>query len=552
MSTQKLNNELLLTFQNFYQKRINEAGQPRDDTEELAIARDILQAVVNDGLTPTADGGASYIRRGALDWSDPATIQAAQATAGGNRKAKARGGTSVPVGGSPGMRSKELLQGLAMLAAVVAIAGWYLWPMLFGQDKSAQAKEKVGTPTPEVVTYSFEQHEETAPTPAPTLQTELLADIVEAGGIKTGLVAPRTLEIKGVSFVVQPVKVIAGDWPLPDDSRAVSWVYGTVVNYALGLAATPENRQLLASLQTGDELFLRLSTGATYRFAFADLVRVAPHASEIFRQSRPGLILALLGDEEQSSRVVLRGVYVPNTDPDEATLPVPQGAGMNEVIEVNDTLRLTCLDSTPLTLLPDTPPGYVNVSVDFRVENRLPALPLATASFAHQLEAGGVTYPAIQTLVTRTAGRYPPLPAALRPGQVVTTTAIYAVPEAALKTGLIWRFTPDPAGGTTIRVALPSYLGPLEPEVGLQEVAWGGEGTLSVKIKVRAPALRGVELNPGDIQVQGGVFSPVGNVFPWRVAAGQTGQFTLLLLPDRNVTGLTVAVLEQGFELKWE
>lgn len=542
-----LSAESLVTFSSFYARRISEAGGARDDTEELALARDILQAVINDGLTPTADGGASYIRRGALDWSDPATIQAAQATSGG-RKGQSR---SAAVGGNSMLRSKELLQGLAMLAAVLVIAGWYVWPLLFGPNQSTPAKEKGGTPTPEVVTYTLESSHEAGPTPAPTLQTDLLADIVEAGGVKTGLVAPRTLEIKGVSFVVQPVRVLAGDWPLPDDPRAVSWVYGTVVNYALGLTATPENQQLLASLQSGDELLLRLSTGVSYRFAVADLVRVAPHASEIFRQNRPGLILALLGDEAQPSRVVLRGVYVPNTDPDEATLPVPQGAVMGELIEVNDSLRLACLASAPLALLPDTPAGYINVSVDFRVENRLPSLPLGTAAFAHQLEAAGVTYPAIQTLVTRTAGRYPPLPATLRPGQVVTTTAIYAVPEAALSSGLIWRFTPDPAGGVTIRIALPAYRGPLEPELGLQEVNLSANGALLVKLKLRAPALRAVEVNAADLQVQGGLLSPVGNVFPWHVAAGQTGQFDLLLLPDRNVRGLTVALWEQGLEFNW-
>jgi hypothetical protein len=384
----------------------------------------------------------------------------------------------------------------------------------------------------------------------PTLQTELLADIVDAGGVKTGLVVPRTLEIKGVSFVVQPVIIVAGDWSLPDDPRAVSWVYGTVVNYALGLEATSENRQLLASLQAGDELLLRMSTGPAYRFAFADLVRVAPHASEIFRQNRPGLILALLGEEEQSTRVVLRAIYVPNTDPDEAVLPVTQGTALGEPVLVNETLRLTCLGSAPLTL-PDTPPGYVTVGVDYVIQNVLKDLPVATAPFAHYLEAEGINYPAIQTLVTRAVGKYPPLPATLKAGEVVTTTAIYAVPEPVLQTGLVWQFAPDPAGGTAIRVALPPYAGSFQAEIGVQDVGLHDDGTLAVKIRVRAPALRGIEVNAADIQVQGGAFSPVGNVFPWRIAAGKTGQFSLLLLPDHNAAGLTVALLEQGFELTW-
>ena len=50
--------ESLRTFENFYQKRVSEAGGAREDHEELEIAKDILAAVVNDGLTPTADGAA--------------------------------------------------------------------------------------------------------------------------------------------------------------------------------------------------------------------------------------------------------------------------------------------------------------------------------------------------------------------------------------------------------------------------------------------------------------------------------------------------------------
>ena len=35
-----------------------------DATGELAIARDILQAVVNEGLTPVVGHGVAYVRRG--------------------------------------------------------------------------------------------------------------------------------------------------------------------------------------------------------------------------------------------------------------------------------------------------------------------------------------------------------------------------------------------------------------------------------------------------------------------------------------------------------
>jgi hypothetical protein len=524
MTDPTLTAESLKIFDDFYRRRLAEAGGARDDAEELAVARDILLAVVNDGLTPTADGGASYIRRGARDWTDPATVQAAQATS--SRAAKMR----PPVaGGGPG-RSKELLQGLGMLLGVVAIAAWFFWPSLFG-GKTKPAQGQAATPAATATgSLAGAPGDDRVPTPAPTLQTELLADIAGAGGVKTGLVAPRTLDIKGVSFIVQPVRVTAGDWPRPDDPRAVSWVYGTVINYALGLEATPDNKRLLASLEAGDELLLRMSTGSTYRFAYADVVRVAPQATEIFRQTRPGLILALLGDETQLSRVVIRAVYVPGGD--------------------SDSLRLTCQGSQPL-VASDTPPGYVYLAVDYTLQYPLTdGLPLVTASFAHHLAANGLTYPALQTAASRTLGRYPALPELLRPRQTLTTTTIYALPETALQTDLIWQFAPDPAADSAVRVALPRYTGALAPDVAVQRVEAGPEGTLVIHFQVQAPALRGVEVSANDIQVQGGSLSPAGNAFPWRVAAGASGAFSLFVRPERPP--LTVRLLEQGFEINWQ
>ncbi len=64
----------LEVFDNFYRWCLEEAGphrrsddKPLDATGELAIARDILQAVVNEGLTPVAGNGVAYVRRGTME-----------------------------------------------------------------------------------------------------------------------------------------------------------------------------------------------------------------------------------------------------------------------------------------------------------------------------------------------------------------------------------------------------------------------------------------------------------------------------------------------------
>ena len=173
-----MNNELELSpeerklFDEFYQARLAEVGA-WDDTQELEIARDILAAVVNDGLTPTADGGASYVRRGGVDWTDPATMQAAQATMGQDDAPR-------PGAGRGQKRGKaELWQGVGVLVLVLLVAAWFLWPS--GEEENASAGETTVEMTVEATEEIQPGEIEVVQTPVPTLEAELLADIVGGG-----------------------------------------------------------------------------------------------------------------------------------------------------------------------------------------------------------------------------------------------------------------------------------------------------------------------------------------------------------------------------------
>jgi hypothetical protein len=538
MSDVVLTNEDIQLFDEFYQRRLAEAGGARDDFEELAVARDISQAVVSDGLTPTPDGGVSYVRRqGAMDWTDPATVQAA-AQVSGNGRGRAR---MAATGRKASANPKDMLTGVAMIVVALAAVLYFIGPKVMGKGKT-----KV-TATPE--TTVVVEAADATPTPLPTLESELLADIVDASGVKTDLVVPRTLEIKGVSFVVQPVKIQAGDWPLPDDERAVSWVYGTVVNYVLGLEATPDNKALLASLRAGDELLLRMSTGPAYRFAFADAVRVAPQASEVFRQTRPGLTLALLGEAEQASRVVIRAVYIPDSELAEGGIgPLAQRVEAGRPVTLDEALRLTFLGATPFVTAA-TPPGYVYLAVDHVVENVLSSEALPTTVFVHQvMDGNGLAYPSASP-VGGVPDRYRPLPAEVEAGQVMTTTAVYAVPEDALSEGLAWRFAPSPSG-TMVQAQIPPYAGLLEPQVASREAMRLPDGSLAVTFNLSASGLRDVQVTADDVQVQGGILKWEDNRFPWQVPAGASSDFRLSLIPDEQV--VTIALLGQGFEVSME
>ncbi|MCB0190360.1 MAG: hypothetical protein KDJ65_00300 [Anaerolineae bacterium] len=523
--------ESLRTFENFYQKRVSEAGGAREDHEELEIAKDILAAVVNDGLTPTADGGASYVRRGAVDWADPATLQAAQAAVGS--------GSNVRTSSKKGKQGrKDLFQGLGVVVLALLAIGWFFWPSRSDKNKTqddvALAADRPGQEKDGGLFVP-------TPTPVPTLESELLADIVEAGTKTKQLVVPRTLEIKGVSFVVQPVKVGVGDWPPPEVERAVSWVYGTVINYVMGLEGTPANKELLASLQPGNQLLLRMSTGVVYRFVYADTVRVAPQASEIFWQTRPSLTLVLLGDEAET-RVVIRALYVPDSDLAVADKSPVTRATPGQRVVLDDKVRLTYLGSQ-LVPAPETLRGYAYLGVNAVVEYVGGDLPLLTTSFMHHIEIEGLLYPMVSA---DGAVPHPALPESLSPRQPFTTTIVYAVPDHVLRQEMRWQFAANPAEGERVQVIIPPFDGELTPQLVVKNIELDN-GVLVLVLEIKA-ALHNLTLQPTDITVQGGHLSPIGNYFPWRIPTGETDEFILLLSPDGNGQ-VVVTLLEQGIEV---
>jgi hypothetical protein len=540
-----LNSEDITTFEQFYRRRLAESGGAQDDQQELEIARDILAAVVNDGLTPTSDGGASYVRRGAVDWSDIDNIQAAQAIDGdgGRIQPSARGKR----GGKGGLFQSSLVQAVGVIALIVLGLAYFFWPsgpegdsvVAEGEGEedivlAAAANDDKGLSSGEVY--------EATPTPRPTLETELLADVVKSG-VKTGdAVVPRTLEIRGVSFVVQPVTIKVGDWIPPDVDRAVTWLKGSVINYVLGMNATEDNKQLLASLQPGDQILLRMSTGQAYRFVYAETIRIAPQASEIFWQNRPGLTLALF-DSGEETRIVVRALYVPELDLNIGSSAPVQQIIPNRRVVLDDKIAVTFLGSEIIPA-PATLQGYAYVGVNCTIESVGGSLPRLTAAFMHHIESNDLIYPMVPASQTR----YPELPESILPGEPFTTTIVYAIPQNNLRQEMVWEFAADPAEGERVQATLAPYEGPLEPVINVVDYEIDDE-TLTLRLKLTA-ALRNIDLNLTDVDIQGGAFSPAGNYFPWRVPAGETEEFELVLKPD-GTGKVVVILLEQGIQVTY-
>ena len=347
--------------------------------------------------------------------------------------------------------------------------------------------------------------------------------------------------------MVQPVQISSGDWLLPDDERAVSWVFGTVVNYVFGLEATDDNKTLLGRMQPGDEMLLRMSTGPAFRFVYADAVRVQPQASEIFRQTRPGLTLVLMGDNDRADRIVLRAAYVPDSETGSLTgRPARQTTTLGQAITIDERVRVLPLDVYPLAG-EGLPGQYITLALDVVLSN-LSNLPLRSGMFQHQLAVDGLSFSAFETPLT--GQHHAALPATIQPGGVVTATLAYALPEAMLHQSSLWHFILDPISPHPAQVAIPPYSGPysgqLNPQISLVASTFEG-AIISTTVKVAAP-LNDLTVTATDLQVLGALVDGAGSSpFPWQVKAGQSFDYRLRLHPQADQ--VQVLLGSQGFEL---
>ncbi len=278
------------------------------------------------------------------------------------------------------------------------------------------------------------------------------------------------------------------------------------------------------------------------------MVRVSPQSSEIFRQNRPGLTIALLGDEEETTRVVVRALYLPDSDLGmEFSAPVKK-ISIGETAVMADLFQLTPLTSKQIELPGMEMIGYSYMAVDYVIENK-GTVPLMSSSFVHNIKGIGMTYPSVSVIPSAMGALpYPPLPDIIEAHQVFTTSSVYVVPEAGLSESMTWSFSPEPSSGESVEMPLMTTEAPAATEVRVTRANLQ-DGTLLINFYIGNPA-KDIEVNVSDIKVEGGTPSPIGNFFPWRLQAGNAKEFPLLLTPDGRGR-LTVAFLNQAFEVTY-
>ncbi|MCA9977352.1 MAG: hypothetical protein KC413_16450, partial [Anaerolineales bacterium] len=153
-------------------------------------------------------------------------------------------------------RGLVLLIGLAILGLIlICVIGILLLNTL---NQTDGADGSGGTPTPIPTRSESDAVQEEA----------IVVGVSDSTTVSVTLDAPSSLQLGGQSFTVQ-TQVLSADgiWSTAGigDGTAV-WIYGSIINYVLGLPVAGNNRALIEQMVPGDEIVLTMRGGGKHTF----------------------------------------------------------------------------------------------------------------------------------------------------------------------------------------------------------------------------------------------------------------------------------------------
>jgi hypothetical protein len=376
-----------------------------------------------------------------------------------------------------------------------------------------------------------------------------------SGSVPLTVTAPSMLEIKDRKFEVIPVEVAKGVWPYQPgtlgDAKAV-WVFGTLINYVIGLEANSNNTTLLQDLTEADVIQLTTYSGRIVSFRYSGRQWVTVDKTDVFRQMRPGLTLVLLG-EQGNDRLVVSASYMAEGEAAPATSAL---AKAGTVVDVSGA-RVRAIAGRLVKNVAGLPTGNAYYQVDFSV-TATGQDPLDASLFQMELmDASGKRY--ALSVPASQAGSYGLPGGQLLPGISLTATAGYVVPDTLPGTDVIWTFSPRAGDASPARFQL-SVAGPAptpDPRslvvVQVTSVRYssdtaeiiisGGVGNTSKEAVTIS--LSDISLQTGSSLMQVTVTEPA---LPWVLQPGQNLAFTIRC--TRPPAGTAIfRMLQSSFEL---
>jgi hypothetical protein len=365
----------------------------------------------------------------------------------------------------------------------------------------------------------------------------------------------KKLYVRDRTFDITPVAVQKGKWPVgAGNDTSATWVFGTLVNYLIGLPNNSEYKDLLQALSEADQIALEMSDGQLVEFKFDAQQLVSPDNEEIFAQHHPGLTLLLLGDDGAQRLVVTANYDVSG----EANRTVPGNVvAINTPIEIGD-VRVKVLNGRLVENAPGIPVGSAFYLVDFTAENTGVDV-LNVSDFVFEL----MDYARQKYKLSDTASRLGPNSppgGQLLPGLSATFTTGFEVPSNITGPILTWIFKPEAAFKGQASVAVP-LVGPVptpdprsQARVQISQAYYTPDQSEVIVVgSVTNPTGALIPVGTADIVLSTpeGILATLNSadpVLPWRLSPGDTLDFTLSFsrLPS---TAAILKILNNSFEL---
>ena len=277
--------------------------------------------------------------------------------------------------------------------------------------------------------------------------------VVQESGTPIITVRPNQLDVAGTIYPVVPVMPDQGRWPLPHEQSSIAvWLYGTVINYVVGLPYAQNTESLLAGLTSADRILLSLDNGSVLAFGTPQIQRIdAADLSPIKEQNKPGLTLVLL-ESEQATRLIVQARYLP----EESIFSQDQ-----RVDGLKVEIMETHVEEDNATLY---------FIIEYQVTNESGAEMNATFFDMVLEDSAGQRYTLDPTATDW--GQHGALTSIVAPGGTAAGSAGYAVPRA-MPSPVTWIFRSDTVSANSTRFALtyePPQPGPALPDVELSDV----------------------------------------------------------------------------------